>query len=146
MHTRHTSYISCIKFAIIINKTRFKEISPFQVPHPCMELLFHATVGLTSWSCYLYACNSYIFPYWQPLVLCSTAFELWWLSLVPCWIIFPTPIHMIHSDLGCENHTISKMMAKHTTKFWSETRTSATLGFLPVEKSNENSLQNPLEH
>ena len=56
------------------------------------------------------------------------------------------PIYMLHSNLRCENQTISKMMAKHTTEFWSETRTSTTQGFLLAEKSNENSLQNPLEH
>ena len=33
---------------------------------------------------------------------------LWSLVLVPCWISFPTPIHMRHFDLGCGNHTTSR--------------------------------------
>ena len=46
----------------------------------------------------------------QLLGLCCSTLKFWWLSLVPCWISFPTPIHMLHSDLRCENHTTSKRM------------------------------------
>ena len=46
----------------------------------------------------------------KSLALCYSTLKFWWLSLVPCWISFPTPIHMLHSDLGCENHTTSKIM------------------------------------
>ena len=50
-----------------------------------------------------------IFFFKQPLVLFCSSFKLWWFSLVPYWIRFPTPIHMLHSDFVCENHTASKM-------------------------------------
>ena len=50
------------------------------------------------------------FFYKQSSVLCCSTFKFRWLSLVPCWISFTTPIHKIHSSLGCENHTTSKMM------------------------------------
>ena len=39
--------------------------------------------------------------------------RFWWIFLVTYWIIFPTPIHMLHSDLRCENHTTSKIEYSH---------------------------------
>ena len=99
-----------------------------------MEFLFHMIAGLSSWSLLplgmqfsnLSILTASHFFFKQPLVLFYSAFKLWWFSLVPCWIRFPTPIHMLHFDLGCENHTTSKMTIfhqisafLHTTVFWS---------------------------
>ena len=58
------------------------------------------------------------FSFKQLLALYCSILIFGWFSLVPCWVSFPTPIHMLHSDLGCENHIISKMMAKHTTEIF----------------------------
>ena len=76
----------------------------------------------------------------QPLALIGskylwymkTSFRIWWFSIVLCWISFPMPIHMLHSEFGCENYTTSKMtiftkfMHFHTVVFWSGMPTSAT--------------------
>ena len=82
-----------------------------------MELLFHTIASLTSKSLLLLGMQfpdlslltAIHFFFKQSLVLCSSTFKLRWFLLVPCWISFPTPIPMLHSDLECENHTTSKM-------------------------------------
>ena len=59
------------------------------------------------------------------------------------------PIHMLHSDPGCENHIISKMMAKHTTECWVWNANSSHLGFSfffspeTFENPNEKFTTNP---
>ena len=128
-------YISCIKLIKynIVNKTGVKE---FSLSNPSS---FHGIpLPHNGWFGFMVLATSrhaisQICPYWQqhclskqPLVLFCSSFKLWWFSIVLCWIRFPMPIHMLHSDLRCENHTISKMMAKHTTEFWFGMRTSAT--------------------
>ena len=92
-----SSYVSCMKLinVIIISKIGFKEFFLFK------SFIFAWNSSST---------QQLVCPYWQPLVLCSTAFELWRFLLVHCWIRFPMPIHMLHSDLRCENHTTSNMM------------------------------------
>ena len=76
-----------------------------------MEFLFHTAAGWLHSPCCPWACNCPdLSIWWQRSSLAFLCFMLrfWSLILVLCWISFPTPIHMLHSDLGCENHTTSK--------------------------------------
>ena len=139
-----SSYISCMKLinVIIISKTGFMEISLFKSlilawnSFSTQQLFWlhglatsrHAIPG------FVHIDSSTLF-FKKSLALCCSILQFWWLSLVPCWIIFPTPIHMLHSDLGCENHTTSKMMF-FTKCIWSEMSTSATWNFLPFQPCN----------
>ena len=141
-----SSYISSIKLknVVIISKIGFKETSLFK-PHilawkssSTQQLVWLHGLATSRHAIFLDLSILTVAQFFtkKSLVLCSMTFKLWWLSLVPYWISFPTPIPMIHSDPGCEKHIISKMMAKHTTKFWSEMRTSATCSFLPFQLWN----------
>ena len=79
--------------------------------------------------------------------------RFWWLTLVPYWISFPTLIHMLHSDLGCENHTTSKnedfhqiSAFLHTTAFWSGCQLQPPKNPLKDSwKSTERQLKIPLK-
>ena len=60
----------------------------------------------------------------------KTSFKLWWFSTVLYCLIFPMPIHMLHSDFGCENYTTSKMTI--FTKFL-HFYTQLYSGMMPLE-------------